>query len=236
MGRPTGSRNPDFEATRASLVRAVQARLAAPEGTRASFRELATAAGVSVSTLRHYFGSREGVLAAVLAHWHDQGQRYLLAVATGPLAPPRESLGLVLAMVGRGFQGGGLDEVFAIGLASGLRQPDLGPAYLGKVLDPTLEAVEARLARHVARGELRQVEVRHMALSLMSAPLLALLHQGPLGGARCRPLSYERLCEDHLEGFLRAFGTGYEGPREPGFDAPFAGGPGPGREWPPPAR
>jgi AcrR family transcriptional regulator len=236
MGRPTGSRNPDFEATRASLVRAVQARLAAPEGTRASFRELAAAAGVSVSTLRHYFGSREGVISAVLAHWNEQGQRYLLAVATGPVGPPRESLGVVLAAIGRGFQGGGLDEVFAIGLASGLRQPELGPAYLGKVLDPTLEAVEARLARHVARGELRPVDVRHMALSLLSPPLLALLHQGPLGGDRCRPLSYERLCDDHLEGFLRAFGTGYEGPREPGADGPFAGGEGGRRDRPPQGR
>jgi len=232
MGRPTGSRNPDFESTRASLVRAVQARLAEPDGARASFREMAGAAGVSVSTLRHYFGSREGVLAAVLEHWNEQGQRYLLAVAAGPLGPLRVSLGSVLAAVGRGFQAGALGEVFAIGLACGLRQPDLGPAYLRQVLDPTLEAVEARLARHIARGELRPGEVRHMALALMAPPLLALLHQGPLGGTRCRPLAYERLCEDHLDGFLRAFGTGYEAPPDAGFDVATGNMPAGRRERP----
>ena len=40
--------------------------LAEPDGTRASFRELAAAAGVGVATLKHYFGSREGLVAAVL--------------------------------------------------------------------------------------------------------------------------------------------------------------------------
>lgn len=215
MGRPAGSRNPDFEATRASLVRAVQARLATPDGVRASFRELAAAAGVSVATLRHYFGSREGVIAAVMSQWHQLGQRYLLEVATGPLLPVRASLGWFLEYFALGFRRG-VGDIHAIGLATGLREPTLGPTYLGQVLDPSLEAVEARLARHVARGELRPGDVRHMALALVSPPLLALLHQGPLGGDGARPLAWEGFCNEHLEAFLRAFGTGYEAPAEPG--------------------
>ena len=218
MGRPAGSRNPDFEATRASLVRALSARLGEPDGPRASLRELAAAAEVSASTLRHYFGSREGVLAAVMAHWHEQGQPYMLAVATGPLRPVRASLAGFLREIGEAFLRYGLDKVFAVGRAVGLRQEVLGPAYLQEVLDPTLEALEARLARHVARGELVAGDVRHMALTLMSAPLLALLHQGALGGTRCRPLDYGRFCEDHLAAFLRAYGTGREAPPEPGAE------------------
>ena len=75
MGRPAGSRNPDFEATRAGLIAAVQKRLAEPEGTRASFREMASASGVSVATLRHYFCTREGLISAVLRQWNEMGHR-----------------------------------------------------------------------------------------------------------------------------------------------------------------
>jgi AcrR family transcriptional regulator len=215
MGRPAGSRNPDFEATRATLVAALQKRLAEPDGPRASFRDMAASAGVSVATLRHYFGSREGVVAAVLRQWNEQGQRYLLEVATGPLLPVRASLLGFLHYLGFGWMQG-VDEVHAIGLACGLREPDLGPRYLCDVLDPTLEAVEARLARHVARGELRPTDVRLMALSLVSPAIVVLLHQGPLGGKKARPLLWEKFVAEHLESFLRAYGTGHEAPPEPG--------------------
>jgi AcrR family transcriptional regulator len=212
MPRPPGTRNSDFEATRAALVRAAQKRLGAPDGTRASFREIAAAAGVSVATLKHYFGSREGLVEAVLANWHQQGMPYLLEVATGELPPVETSLRNVLERIGVGFRRSALDEVHSIGLAAGLREPTLGPAYLRDVLDPTLEAVEARLARHIARGELRGVDVRQLALSLVAPALLLLLHQLSLGGSRTRPLGYERFVKEHVAGFVRAWGA--DGARE----------------------
>lgn len=215
MGRPAGSRNPDFEVQKKRLLRAALARLAEPDGARASFRELASAAGVSVATLRHYFESREQLIEEALALSHDDGQRYLFEVATGPLPPVRASLGGFLAYLALGFRSG-LDRVHAFGLSAGMQEARLGPAYLREIFDPTLEAVEARLARHVARGELVPGDVRHMALTLVGPPVLALLHQGVLGGVHTRPLSYEAFCADHLAGFLRAFGTGHEAPPEPG--------------------
>ena len=205
MGRPAGSHNADFESTRARLLRGVFARLAEPDGSRASFRDLAAAAGVSVATLRHYFGTREGVIAALFEQSHEAGRRYLLEVAAGPIGPVRESLAHVLARIGEGFRAGMLDKLHAIGLSTGVLDPKLGPAYLCSILEPTIEAVEARLARHVARGELRAGDLRHMALSLLAPPLVALLHQGALGGARTRPLSYEAFCAEHVEGFVRGY-------------------------------
>ncbi|HVK63937.1 MAG TPA: TetR/AcrR family transcriptional regulator [Polyangium sp.] len=231
MGRPAGSRNPDFETTRASLVASVQKRLSEPDGPRASFREMAAAAGVSVATLRHYFGSREGVVSAVLSHWHERGQRYMLEVATGPLLPVRASLRGFLFYLELGFRSG-VGEVHAIGIACGLREPTLGPKYLCEVLDPTLESVEARLARHVARGELRAGDVRQMALALVSPPLLVLLHQHPLGGTKARPLDWDKFADEHIEAFLRAYGTGHEAPAEPGAEASFGGGGPPPRKRP----
>ncbi|APR80725.1 Transcriptional regulator, TetR family protein [Minicystis rosea] len=207
MGRPTGSRNPDFEATRARLAGAALDRLGAPDGTRASFRELAAAAGVSVATMRHYFGSREGLVTALMEMSNAAGQRYLLEVAAGPIGPVAASLAEVLRRIGEGFRQGALARIHAIGLSAGLREPTLGPAYLSHVLDPTIEALEARLSRHIARGELRPGDVRYMALSLLTPPFMALLHQHALGGACTRPLSYEAFCADHLAGFLRAYGA-----------------------------
>ncbi|MFO0588394.1 MAG: TetR/AcrR family transcriptional regulator [Polyangiaceae bacterium] len=215
MGRPAGSRNPDFEVQRQRLLRAALVRLGEPDGARASFRELAAATGVSVATLRHYFESREQLIEEALALTNVDGQRYLLEVATGPLPPVRASLGGLLAYLGIGFRNG-LERIHALGIAAGMQQERLGPAYLRQVFDPTLESIEARLARHVARGELLAGDVRHMALALVGPPLLALLHQGVLGGVHTRPLSYEALCADHLSAFLRAFGTGHEAPAEPG--------------------
>ena len=215
MGRPAGSRNPDFEVQKKRLLRAALTRLGEPDGVRVSFRELAAAAGVSVATLRHYFESREQLIEEALSLWHDDGNRYLLEVATGPLPPVRASLGGLLAYLAIGFRSG-VDRVHAIGLAAGMQDARIGPAYLREVFDPTLESVEARLARHVARGELCPGDVRHMALTLVGPPLLVLLHQGVLGGLHTRPLSYEAFCADHLAGFLRAFGTGHEAAPEPG--------------------
>lgn len=215
MGRPPGSRNPDFEVQKQRMLRAALVRLVEADGARVSFRELASATGVSVATLRHYFESREHLIEEALALTHEDGQRYLLEVATGPLPPLKASLAGLLLYLGIGFRSG-VDRIHAFGLAAGMQQERLGPAYLREVFDPTLESVEARLARHIARGELLAGDVRHMALTLVGPPLLALLHQGVLGGAHTRPLVYESFCEDHLAAFLRAYATGHEAAPEPG--------------------
>jgi AcrR family transcriptional regulator len=207
MSRVKGSRNADYAQERERLLAAVRPRLLAPDGAQASFRELAAAAGVSVPTLRHYFGTRESLLKEVMAAMHRDGGPYLLAAATEPHGPARESLRWYLdqLLVGWGF---GVGDMTAFGLAAGLRQTELGPAYVQELLEPTLQAAESRLARHVADGELRRCDVRHAALSLVCPVLMALLHQHQLSGTRCRPLDMGRLVEEHLDAFLRAYATG----------------------------
>ena len=74
MGRRAGSHNADFEATRVGLLIRVGARLLAPDGASASLQKLATAAGVGVTTLKHYFPDRDALIAAYLKHCHDQGR------------------------------------------------------------------------------------------------------------------------------------------------------------------
>lgn len=204
MARLKGSRNADYEQARERLLQAVKAHVVKPGGAQASFRELAEAAGVSVATLRHYFNTREALLREVMGYLHQQGLPYLHAVATGPLGPVEESLRWFLRYVVEGWRMG-VGAIHAFGLTAGVDHPDLGPAYVQELLEPTLQAAEARLARHVAEGELRRGNVRHAALALVCPVVLGLLHQVQLTGSRCRPLDVEAFLEDHLQAFLRAW-------------------------------
>ena len=77
--------------------------------------------------------------------------------------------------------------------------------YLNDVLEPTLQALEARLAGLVAQRAIVECDTRHAALMLLSPLLLALLHQRDLGGTRCRPLSIPALIDEHVKVFVRAY-------------------------------
>lgn len=196
MGRRAGSHNADFEATRVGLLIRVGARLLAPDGAGASLRELATAAGVGVTTLKHYFPDRDALIAAYLKHCHDQGREYLLLVATHPLqADAAASLRWTLDLIRIGLEQGPLLQMHALGLRAGLDSPQLGPAYLSTLLEPTLACVEVRIERHQARGELQGHSPRLLALQLVSPLLLALLHQRGLCGAELRPLDPRALVD-----------------------------------------
>jgi AcrR family transcriptional regulator len=206
MTRTKGSRNADYEATRERLLARVRKRLVEEGGASASFRELAEAAEVSVPTLRHYFATREDLLAEAMAAMHREGLPYLHATAAGELGPLESSLRWLLRAIAQGWRHG-LGPIHAFGLTAGMNHAQLGPAYLNEILEPTLQATEARLARHVARGDLPRSDLRLAALELLGPVVLALLHQLPLGGDRCRPLDVDALMEEHLQRFLRAYAT-----------------------------
>lgn len=201
MGRPHGTHNPDYESNRAQLLRLLQAHLAGG-GALASFRELAEAAGVSVSTLRHYFGTRERLVSTVFAEANTSALRHLHQVATGPLTGVEESLGWYLEFLLDGLTRHGALGLHEVGLINGLGQSELGRAYLTEVLEPTLQALEARLARHMAAGHLAMGDTRVAALALVGPLLLAALHQKSLGGRACRPLDLKAMMRTHLAGWL----------------------------------
>lgn len=207
MARAAGTRNADFESSRSALVQRMRGALLAPGGAQISFRELAAAAGVGPTTLRHYFGGRTGAIRAVLDAVHDDGAPYLLLVTRPPTMPLEPSLVLLCSMVVQGMAQG-LGAVHALGLAAGLNEPDLGPAYLDRVLEPTQQAFEAHLAHHLAQGALRAgVDLRLAALQLLGPLVLAALHQKELGGTRCRPLDLGALVEPHVKAWVRAWGA-----------------------------
>jgi AcrR family transcriptional regulator len=207
MGRPAGTRNPGYDDERTRLVDACRKRLTEPDGARVSLRELAAAADVSIPTLRHYFESREGVVEAVLAAAFDMSAPHLVSLIEGDLPPLRESLEHFLRILTTGRQRDLVDSFHRIGLSYGLGDPRLGPAYLSALLEPPLRAMEALLARHAARGELKNVEPRFLALTLIGPVLLGRWHQSLLGGRKLRRLNLEAFVEAHLDGFLSAYAS-----------------------------
>jgi AcrR family transcriptional regulator len=214
MARPKGSRNQDYEQTRRSILASLRRRLMSPGGATASFRELAASIGLSPATLRHYFPAREDLLEAAFADMHEAGARFISEGATAARGDARASLRWFLEYFWEGWSRYGLGHMHTLGLAAGLEDPRVGPAYLNEVLEPSLQAAEARIARHVAQGELGPCNLRHAALELVTPFLFALLHQDMLSGAKHRPLALPAFIDDHLERFLRAHAPA-EGSRPP---------------------
>ena len=207
MPRPPGAKNADHDATRAQLARAAAAALLDEAGQPRSLNALAAAVGASVPTLKHYFGDHDGVIAAALAQSQADAEVHLAAQRDpGPL-PLGPSVEACLAAVVAGWSVG-VGALFSAGLSLGLGHAARGPLAVDHLLEPTLQAVEARLAVHAARGELRPgADLRTAALALLSPLLLALLHQEALGGARCRPLDLAEFGRRHVEGWVGGWGA-----------------------------
>jgi len=196
MTRRAGSRNVDFEDTRASLLASLSRRLAEDGGTGASLRELAAAAGVSTATLRYYFGDREGLHRALFDRGRELGAGFQLRLVNEPLqADAQASLRWALEWILTGFSIPTVRQIHTVGLRVALESPTLGPAYLRDLLEPLLQSVEVRIERHQARGELIGRSPRILALQLVTPLFTALLHQHALFGVHERPLDVMALID-----------------------------------------
>jgi AcrR family transcriptional regulator len=205
MARPTGSRNADYEARRAELALAASRALVDADGHPTSLAHIARAVGVSVPTLRHYFDDHDGVVAAAFEAVRDDGHVHIAALKDpGPL-DLAASVAEFVCELERGWSFG-LGAVFATGLTHGLRHEVRGPAMLDFLVEPTLQALEARLAVHAARGELRaDADLRAAALALFAPAFVSRLHQHELGGRSCRPLDQSAFDDTHLDAWLRGW-------------------------------
>jgi len=198
-----GAKSSGHQEKRSALLRACRARLAARDLPSPSMRELAAAAGVTVPTLRHYFGRREDLIVALLQELRREGEFYLARTRVTD-KPFDESITSLVGALSLGLAAG-LSEIHALGLREGLRHGRLGPAYLDQVLEPTVLAIEDRLEIHQARGEMRVADTRVAALALLSPLVIAHFHQNELGGVDTRRLDFETFANEHVSAFLRAY-------------------------------
>lgn len=205
MARPRGTRSPDFDARREELIARLADRLAAPDGHLAGIRTLAEAIGVTYPTLRHYFGSRDGILAALFEKRAAEGQVYLEMMARTDLPFAASVAEATRFLVGAAAQPQFM-ALHEIGLREGIKATGIGTHYLGKIFEPTLDAIERRLRHHVEAGEMRPADLRTAALALLSPVLLGALHQHSLEGAALRPLTMSAFGDEVAAMFVRAYG------------------------------
>jgi AcrR family transcriptional regulator len=206
MARKPGDRNRDFEKKKEQILDVLELRVTQEDGHRLSMNEMALAADVSLSTLRHHLGSREELLTTLLARQGSRGARYLAMVTAEPTTGLEESLRSTLHQVVIGLEHG-LAETLAHGLSVGLRDPTVGPAFLNNLLEPVLQSMEVRLGHHQQRGELIPADLRVAALGLLAPVVLGALHQRGLCGDQVRPLSLHYLVDMQVTHFVRAYGA-----------------------------
>lgn len=203
MAKTKGTKSSGYAEKRAALLRGFRERLTARNLPPPSLRELASSAGVTMPTVRHYFGRREDLIIAVMEDFRAVGEKDLnqARLADRPFAESIDAL-VKAIMVGLAM---GLSDLHAMGLREGLRHDRLGPAYLMQILEPTIDAIETRLLKHQERGEMRPSDVRTAAIGLLSPLVIAYFHQKELGGSLTRPLDDETFRKEHIEAFVRAY-------------------------------
>ena len=117
---------------------------------------------------------------------HDLGLRYVAEGATAEHGAAPESLRWFLGFLVEGWsRGWGGPTSWGSPRGSAMRRS--GPAYLRMLLEPTLHSAEARIALHMARGEIGPCDVRVAAVELVAPVIVVLLHQRALGGSSVRP-------------------------------------------------
>jgi AcrR family transcriptional regulator len=204
-GRPKGSRSPDYEAKRGELAEKLAQHALAGDLRRMSLREMTLAAGVSEPTLRHYFQDREGVVKAVLERIGARGKPFWDYVAEVEL-PLEASVRAYLDLSRAGMEHGGFVRAHAFGLLEGVGHPTPGEAYRKELLDPSIAALERRLAVHVARGEMRPCDTRTAAVFLFAPLLSAVLHQSMLGGSGDESaIDFPAFMDELAATFVRAY-------------------------------
>ena len=203
MARTKGTRNRETGDRRREMIDRMRARLGQRGAARASWRELAAAAEVSLATLSHHFGKRDDVIRAILAANGADGAEPL-AVLAEPDGDVSHSIRSALGHLATGRRLG-VGEMLAVGLIEGLRQPGLGEVFVDASLEPVIAAAAERLRRHQALGEMRDVDPRIAAIQLVAPLILADLHQQQLGGTASHPLSMDGLVGQVAEAFVRAY-------------------------------
>lgn len=204
MGRPPGRRNADYLSKRRALARRVVHAMVAAPGVHPSLRELARSADVSVSTMRHYFDDREGIVDAALEEMGTTAQRYLAEATAeiyGPLPARLHAYVRGIVNAWTAFQVG---RAHAVGLSEGVYTP-AGPTYVQRLLEPFVVATEDLFAREAEAGHGGFADPRAAALALLGPVFLALVHQESLGGSACRPLDVDAFLTDHVDRFCGAW-------------------------------
>jgi AcrR family transcriptional regulator len=165
-----------------------------------SLRQFAIKAGVSEPTLRHYFSDRQGVVIAIIGFFAD-GARGWLARSAEPAGSVEEAVRGYADLALEGADTDMFAHAHAFALVESIHDPVVARAYLDLIVEPSLKAIERRLAPDLDPEGTHPDRVRHGAINLYAPILIAVVHQRLLRGAEARPLDMGAFFNDLSELF-----------------------------------
>lgn len=192
MARSAAARATDRKSELLDLL----ARIAIAERSApVSLRQFAIKAGVSEPTLRHYFTDRQGVVIAVIDYF-AAGARAWLERSAQPRASLEASVKDYGALAMEGSSSDVFAQAHAFAFVESIHDRTVARAYLELIIEPSLTALERRLAPGVDPGADNPERVRHAAIFLYAPVLVAVLHQRLLAGEESRPLDTAEFFDD----------------------------------------
>lgn len=165
-----------------------------------SLRQFAIKAGVSEPTLRHYFSDRQGVVIAIVGYFADGARDWLERSAT-PASTVEDAVRGYADLALEGVDTDIFAQAHAFALVESIHDAVVARAYLDTIIEPSLKAIEARLAAATELSGASAERVRHGAINLYAPILLAVLHQRLLRGSEARPLNMCGFLSDLTELF-----------------------------------
>jgi len=190
------------EARPSEIVAAALASFAERGYAATKLEDVAAAAGISKGTIYLYFPTKEHLFRAVV----EQAVLPNVEAAEGDLAAHTGSSADLLRMLAQRFLrllDSDLTAVPKLVVAESGNFPEIAQFYADAVLRRAFRLIEGILARGVARGEFRPLDV-HATLPLFAGPFLLLaLWKHSLG--RHTDLSFDprAVAEAHIETLLR---------------------------------
>jgi len=202
-----GTRDLDYESKRRALLYRISEKTLQEQDTVPSLLRMSDYAGVSVPTLRHYFGDRHDLIDAMLteaAHitWRSMEplRRPTLTFHASILEYSRALVDELLAVKAFAF-----GDVLIKSLGEGLLDARISASAREHVLEPALDVLGERLQHHIARKEMIATDTQAAAIFLCAPLILGFLHQRPLHGATDRPMSLSALADLTAGSFVRTF-------------------------------
>ncbi len=145
--------------------------------------DIAGNAGVSKGALYLYFESKEAVLKGLIEREVAPVAAHLRALAEQCGADPAAALRLIVKTAVQLTQAPAFAATPRVVLAVAARFPEIGRYYREHVVDIGLGAIEAMIAKGVARGAFRAIDAAAAARLVMGPILLNAVHVHILGGA-----------------------------------------------------